>query len=294
MTSAYDLTVKASMLGSILPLKGHVHELVEAAGARIQCATYDRGERIYGESDTCQRVYGLHRGRVRTLRVTPQGKDVTLYLVEPGQLFGVDAMVDTGASVHQWGHDAEAMERNTVVVSLPEASFALVAARNPELMGRIMRSLWDQTQDLMDQAEARAFHDVRARVAHALLTVGVKEGVATGRGLLISPGMTHEELAALAGTRRESVTMALGELKREGILATEESERAIVILDVERLAEYREGGTSTRKAVEHILARMSEVERVQMRESRIAAVENSRERKRAAYQPWPLPGTKPQ
>jgi CRP-like cAMP-binding protein len=207
-------------------------------------------------------------------------------LVEPGQLFGVDSIANGGVRQHLWGYDAEAMDNDTVVVSLPREEFSRVAAKRPELMGHVVRSLWTQSQDLMDQAETRAFHDVRGRLAHALLMLGYKEGVPEDRGLLIKPALTHEELAALAGTRRESVTMVLGAWKREGIVTTADGDRAIIILDVERLADYREGGTSTRVAVESMLYRLSTIERRQQRESRVSAVEIARERKRATYQTY--------
>ncbi len=275
-----------SVLGSIPPLSDCFRDLIEVAGCRIRCNVYHRGERVYGETDESRNVYALHHGRVRTLRITPQGKDVTLYLVEPGQLFGVDAIANGGKLRHLWGYDAEAMDNDTVVVSLPREEFSQVAERRPELMGHVVRSLWTQSQDLMDQAETRAFHDVRGRLAHAVLMLGYKEGIPEGRGLLIRPSLTHEELAALAGTRRESVTMILGEWKREGIVTTADGERSIVILDVERLADYREGGTSTRVAVESMLSRLSTIERQQQRETRVNQVEIVRERKRAAYQTY--------
>jgi CRP/FNR family transcriptional regulator, cyclic AMP receptor protein len=275
-----------SFLGSIPPLSDCFRDLVDAAGSRIRCNVYERGERVYAETDESRNVYALHHGRVRTLRITPQGKDVTLYLVEPGQLFGVDSIANGGVRQHLWGYDAEAMHNDTVVVSLPREEFSQVAAQRPELMGHVIRSLWTQSQDLMDQAETRAFHDVRGRLAHALLMLGYKEGIPDDRGLLIRPALTHEELAALAGTRRESVTMVLGAWKREGIVTTADGDRSIIILDVERLADYREGGTSARVAVESMLFRLSSIERRQQRESRVTEVEIAREHKRAAYQTY--------
>jgi len=286
VNAVLDLEYRQSVLGSIPPLRDSVRELMSVAGAKIRCSVYQRGERVYGETDETNHVYALHRGRVRTLRVTPQGKDVTLYLVEPGQLFGVDAIAHGEPGGRQWGHDAEAIDHETVVIAMPQQEFSDVAGRHPSLMNHIVRSLWSQSQDLMDQAETRAFHDVRGRVAHALLLLAYKEGKASARGLVINPAMTHEELAALAGTRRESVTMALGAWKREGVLAIDEGERSIVLLDVMRLAEYREGGTSAQLAVEAILARLSQVEKLDQRENRVARVELARERWRAAYREY--------
>lgn len=286
MNAVTEAEFKSSILGSIPPFSGCLRDLVDAAGPRIRCHVYDRGERVYAETDESRNVYALHRGRVRTLRITPQGKDVTLYLVEPGQLFGVDSIVNPAVTSHLWGYDCEAMDHDTVVVSVPREDFSEVAAQRPELMSHVIRSLWTQSQDLMDQAETRAFHDVRGRLAHGLLMLGYKEGIPHPRGLLIRPALTHEELAALAGTRRESVTMALGAWKREGIVTTADGDRSLLILDVERLAEYREGGTATRVAVESMLHRISTVERRQQRESRVSEVEMQRERKRAAYQSY--------
>ncbi|GEM_PF-573669 len=285
MGIAIGAEYRASLLGTIPPFRSSLRDLLETAGGRIRCRRYDRGERVYSEFDEPTEVFALQAGRIRTLRITPQGKDVTLFLVEPGQLFGVDAIAHAAGDAPPWGHDAEALDQDTVVVSVPRQDFGLVAARHPELMSHVVRSLWMQTQDLMDQAETRAFHDVRGRLANAILMLGHKEGVATSRGLVISPAMTHEQLAALAGTRRESVTMALGSWRREGIIASDENERSIVILDVEALAQYREGGTSARVIVDSILARLTAVQR-QNRETRIAEVELVRERRRATYQSY--------
>lgn len=280
-----DTELRTSFLGGIPPLRSCLPDLMEVAGSKIRCGVYDRGERVYGELDEPNHVFALQQGRIRTLRITPQGKEVTLYLVEPGQLFGVDSIVRGEAPGYPWGHDAEAIDHDTVVVSVPRKEFGIVAARRPELMHHAMRSLWTQSQDLMDQAETRAFHDVRGRLAHALLMLAHKEGIPTRRGFVISPVMTHEELAALAGTRRESVTTALGAWRRAGILGTDEMERSIILLDIEALAEYREGGASARLVVDSLVARLSAVQALQ-RETRIAEVERARERKRATYQAY--------
>ncbi len=286
MNAVLDLEYRQSLLRSFPSLSDSVRELLSVAGAKMRCCVYDRGERVYAETDESSCVYALQAGRVRTLRVTPQGKDVTLFLVEPGQLFGVDAVAHDDMRSHQWGHDAEAIDHNTVVLAMPRREFSDVAGRHPKLMAHVVKSLWSQSQDLMDQAETRAFHDVRARVAHALLLLAYKEGKPTSHGLVISPAMTHEELAALAGTRRESVTVALGAWRREGVLTIDENERSIVLHDVRRLAEYREGGTSAQLAVEAIMARLGDVQKLAQREDRMAAVELARERRRVVYQSY--------
>lgn len=285
MDALLNPRLNSSFLSSIPPFRSCVADLLGVAGAKLRCNVYQRGERIYEEQQQPNHVFALHQGRIRTLRITPQGKDVTLYLVEPGQLFGVDSIAAAPDGEHVWGHDAEAIDSETVVVSVPRKEFGIVAAQHSELMNHVIRSLWIQSQDLMDQAETRAFHDVRARVAQALLMLAHKEGVATRRGIVIAPTMTHEQMAALAGTRRESVTMALGAWRREGILAVDDINRSIIIVDIEGLAQYREGGTSARVVVDALLSRLNAIQS-QQRESRIAAVELVQERRRATYQAY--------
>jgi len=93
----------------------------------------------------------------------------------------------------------------------------------------------EKLQDARERIADFAFRDVRGRVAHLVLTFLERERRLTGDPELdrIMPGLTHRELADIIGTRRESVTLALNALEREGLVQIDEGQ--IVVCDLASL-----------------------------------------------------------
>jgi CRP/FNR family transcriptional regulator len=84
-----------------------------------------------------------------------------------------------------------------------------------------------------------AYQRVDQRLARKLIDLGQRFGVKTERGTLIQARLTQQELAEMIGTARETLTHALSDFRRRGILDTERHQ--VWIRDAERLAEVAEG-----------------------------------------------------
>jgi CRP/FNR family transcriptional regulator len=93
----------------------------------------------------------------------------------------------------------------------------------------------EKLQEARERIADFAFRDVRGRVAHLILTFLERERRLAGTDDLVRvvPGLSHRELADIIGTRRESVTLALNSLEREGLIGFED--HALVVADVEGL-----------------------------------------------------------
>jgi len=93
----------------------------------------------------------------------------------------------------------------------------------------------EKPQEARERIADFAFRDVHGRVAQMLLTFLERERRLTGSQRLdrIVPGLTHRELADLIGTRRESVTLALNALEREGSIHIED--HTLVLSDIDGL-----------------------------------------------------------
>jgi CRP/FNR family transcriptional regulator, cyclic AMP receptor protein len=98
----------------------------------------------------------------------------------------------------------------------------LVALRLVEVLGRRVRELESQVEDI-------AFKSIRARLASRLLSLAEQ----TGSDDIAD--YTHQDLADMVGTYRETATQVLNELKSEGVIDT--ARKRVIILDRKRLSE---------------------------------------------------------
>ena len=77
------------------------------------------------------------------------------------------------------------------------------------------------------------FKDVNSKLAELLLRLGQDYGVDDSRGTLVSLKITHQEMANLIGSTRETVSLTLSQFKRSGLIATEG--RRVILSDREGL-----------------------------------------------------------
>jgi CRP/FNR family transcriptional regulator, global nitrogen regulator len=204
-------------------------DLLHEAGAATVERRYARAEVIFVEGNPGNALYVLTEGVVKLSRGYAGGKEATLMLLGPWEVFGELAF---GREVCQYAR-AETVTAcrvrkipkvfvERVVHSRPEAALTLVdllrleLARYREMAGCLMPRKAD------------------AKLANLLAILARKFGDEEEGRLVIRLRLTQEELAKMISTTRESVTCALADLRRRGVLAVVGGR--IVILDPDGLA----------------------------------------------------------
>ncbi|KUL35502.1 cyclic nucleotide-binding protein [Streptomyces regalis] len=192
--------------------------------------TYAAGELLYTPQEPCQVLFILKHGRVRIFRISSKGRALTCAILTPGTVFG--EMLLLGQRMYD--DFAEALDDVTVCVMHRTdvdrllLSDARIATRIAEILGR---RLADLEQRLSDSV----FKSIRQRVATTLLTLTA--GPAIGPPAADAPerqlAVTHDQLAALVGTARESVTKVLDHFADLGVIRLERGH--ITLLDPDRL-----------------------------------------------------------
>jgi CRP-like cAMP-binding protein len=194
-----------------------------------------RRQPIYLPGDLGDAVYLLKSGRVKISRLSPDGKELTLAILEPGEIFGeTDAL--QGAPRDEV---AEALE-DTVLCIVPRSEFEALLQRTPGLALRLTKLIGLRLRRIESRVEDLVFRDVPTRLAHLLLDLARDLGVEDQRGLLLRARLSHRDLANLIGSTRETVSLTLGEFRREGLVETEG--RQIIIRNREGLARLAELG----------------------------------------------------
>ncbi len=196
-------------LAEVLTEEEHA-QLVKVMGAQ----SYKAGETILAIGEPTSTIYKLHVGHVRLGRVSAEGRQLTLVILGPGELFGEMAFVD--ATSNRWS--VEAIE-DCVVCHVEKGVLLRLAERNPRLTLRLVKHIGDRTVELDNKLEDLLFRTVKGRLAHTLLRLAERHGQADeGGSVRVTVSMTHEELGELIAASREATSVAVGELRQASLI----------------------------------------------------------------------------
>ncbi|MGH3451812.1 MAG: Crp/Fnr family transcriptional regulator [Haloechinothrix sp.] len=201
---------------------------MEQIAAAAPMKSYAAGNLVFSPHQPTEALFILKRGRVRIFRVSPDGRALTTAIITPGTIFG--EMVPLGQRMHD--NFAEALDDSVVcVMSRADVNRFLlsdtrIAARISEVLGRRVAELERRLSDSV-------FKTVPQRIAATLCLLSAEQPRRPlGRGVQVA--LTHEQLAALTGTSRETTTKVLGEYADRGMLRLARGK--ITILDHDRVA----------------------------------------------------------
>ncbi|QNE18274.1 Crp/Fnr family transcriptional regulator [Kribbella qitaiheensis] len=201
---------------------------MEAIAAAAPMKTYPAGDILYSPHQPSQTLFILKKGRVRIFRVAPDGRALTTALLTPGTVFG--EMVLLGQQMHD--NFAEALDEAVVCV-MSRADVHRYLLSDPRISARISEILGRRVAELERRLTDAVYKSVPARIAGTLCLLASEQQKRTlGRGVQIA--LTHEQIAALTGTSRETTTKVLGEYADRGLLRLGRGK--ITILDPETIA----------------------------------------------------------
>ena len=190
---------------------------------------FAQGELLYSPTQPMETLFILKQGRVRIFRVSPDGRALTTAILTPGTIFG--EMLVLGQQMHD--NFAEALDPVTVCVMTRSdvqrflLSDARIAARISEILGNRVSQLERRLSDTV-------FKSVPQRVATTLCLLADQEPRRLlARGIQVQ--LTHEQVAALAGTSRETTTKILNEYAGQGLVHL--GRGRITVLDLPRLTQ---------------------------------------------------------
>lgn len=186
-------------------------------------------ELIYLPGDRNDKVYLLKQGRVKISRLSEDGREMTVIILESGEIFGESAIY---SNQEQRTTMASALE-DALICTIYKQEFESIIKRNPNLSFRLARSVGIRRREIENRLEDMVFRSVPGRLAHLLLNLAEKYGKQKKEGLLLDVNLTHLEIANLIGSTRETTTTQLNNLKRQGLLTVKH--RQIYITDREGL-----------------------------------------------------------
>lgn len=200
---------------------------MDALAQAAPMKAYGPGDLVYTPHQPLETLFILKRGRIRIFRVSPDGRALTTAIIEPGTIFG--EMVIVGQQMHD--SFAEALD-NVVACVMTKADVQRLLLGDTRIAARISETLGRRLGELEQRLSDTVFKSVPQRIAATLVTLaGASSDRPLGRGTQIK--LTHEQLAALTGTARETTTKVLGEYAALGLVSL--GRGRINLLDIDGL-----------------------------------------------------------
>lgn len=194
---------------------------------------YHKKEPIFLPHDPGDRVYLLKKGKVKIARLSEEGKELILAVLNTGEIFGEAAIFDADSRTNM----AETLE-DAYICEISKRDFEELLAKKPDLALRLTKLIGFRRRQLEMKIEDLIFRNVQARLLRLLLNLSASYGVKKPAGLLIDLKLTHADIANLIGTTRETTTLYLNQLKERGLIDFEK--RKIVLLKPEKLRKEME------------------------------------------------------
>jgi CRP-like cAMP-binding protein len=161
-------------------------------------------------------LYAIVHGRIKLCRIEPEsGREAVIDILPEGSLFGESALYSAAG---QRANSAIAYE-NSRLLRIQVGDFKRGMAEDNRIHDYTFRLLGQR----LDHAERRladfALNAIPARLDSLLADFSMRYGVSEPEGVLIDIPLPHREIASIVGSTRESVTVRLNAMRREGTIA---------------------------------------------------------------------------
>jgi CRP/FNR family transcriptional regulator len=190
--------------------------LKDIAG-HTRLAEFQRGDVLFWEGDPCEGLFILQLGSAKIFRLSPQGRQYIVRILQEGDTFAEVPAFDKGTSPV----NVEALEICRVWI-IDKNKLQELIKLHPSFAQKVLENFGRMLRGMVRMVSEMAFYQVTHRLARLIDTELPQDK---------SPHWTQEQLAARLGTVREVVARSLKEMERSGAIKLED--RRIHIVDRE-------------------------------------------------------------
>jgi len=197
--------------------------------ARHTQRTFAKGDQFFVPDDLSDRIFFITEGRVKISTMNDEGKEITKVILGTGEVFGELALVGEQRR-RDW---ATALEKTVACVVTLEEMHSLMRERS-ELNLFFMKIFGARQLEMERRLESLVFRDSRSRIVEFLVELTRHKGERVGYEWVIRKPVTHQEIANMTATSRQTVTTTLNDLRYKKLLAFNRSR--LLVRDLDGLA----------------------------------------------------------
>lgn len=175
-----------------------------------------RNQVIYFPEDTSDTVFLLKQGKIKISRISEAGKEMILAILGPGEIFGELSI--TGQVKRE--EIAEATE-DAVICSVSIADFQRMMEMNPKFNLQVTKFIGFRLKKIQSRLESLIFRTAEQRVRFFLKELAEEHGrqiINNPEERVVKMRLTHEDIAKLSATSRQTVTSVLNDLEKHGLI----------------------------------------------------------------------------
>lgn len=210
---------------SRVPIFNHLPaDVLKIVADKAAMQTYERGQFIHRAGDASDKLFIVHKGKVKVYRLSDTGKEQLVRILKPGDFAGELALFSATA------HDsfAEAM-LGSEICAIYRTDVRALLLQYPDISLHILAELSRRLGTSEKQTTAIATESINARLAQYLAHQAEQANSPSFR-----LPMSRRYLASFLGTTPETVSRRLGEFEEAGWIS-QTGQREIAILDLDAL-----------------------------------------------------------
>jgi CRP/FNR family cyclic AMP-dependent transcriptional regulator len=181
-----------------------------------------RGQMVFQQGDTGSYMAAVLSGRIRISSTSPEGREVTLNMIDAGEIFGELALLDGKPR----SADATALEDSSLMV-VDRRHFLPYLTSNNALALRVINVLCERLRDTSETLGNFAMLDLPGRLARKLLSLAAEYGHESNGRIRLEIRLSHTDLGRFVGSSRESVNKQMRAWEEEGIVARDTGRIAV-------------------------------------------------------------------
>ncbi|MDX2133524.1 MAG: Crp/Fnr family transcriptional regulator [Saprospiraceae bacterium] len=208
----------------LCPMKLGNEELM----ARHMHKWFKKGEQVFVPNDLADRIFFITEGCIKLSTMNEEGKEITKAILGKGEVFGELALV---GEQRRRDFAVALQDTETCVVTLDELHNLM--RNRSELNLFFMRIFGARQLDMERRLESLVFKDSRSRIVEFLVNLVESRGQRVGYEWVVRKIITHQEMANLTATSRQTVTTTLNDLRAKKLLTFNRSR--LLVRDLEGL-----------------------------------------------------------
>ncbi len=211
-------------------MSGNFLEKLDTFFLKFKKFRYKKRQIILFTNDTPPGIYYIVSGYVRSFRVSKDGKELTVSIVKPGDMFPMLWLFNNTLSSHYY----ESMT-DVELIRVPKETLLDFLQSDFELFSYITKRILVRLNEMTTRLETSIVGSAREKVAAMLVSLSESIGKFKGTEVDIMVPFTHQELATLLGLSRETVSVELDKLRKEKLI--DQKNKTLRILKLKKLTE---------------------------------------------------------
>lgn len=184
---------------------------------------------IYMPGDASEYIYFLAKGAVKIGTHSTDGKEIIKSLIHPTAMFGELGLIGEP----HYKDFAQALKQDVHLYQLKVSDMKKLMQKSFELTTAVMNLFGGRLVRAEDKLESLIFKDARTRIIEFIKDAVNKRGRRVGYEMLLKHSLTHQDIANITCTSRQTVTLVLNELKKSDLIYFNRGK--ILVRDMARL-----------------------------------------------------------